>query len=63
MPDPRFNIGDRVRVRRNKKAVGTVEHVCDSWGPGPQCYKVRFGKRTCRYYEAHEIEPAKEERA
>lgn len=59
MPDPRFRPGDRVRVRRNRKAVGTVEHVTtyESWG-FPELYKVRFGHRTCRHYEAHEIEPA-----
>lgn len=59
MTDPKFQVGDRVRVRRNKKAVGTVEHVTE-WCPGGSIYKVRYGKRTCRCYYEDEIEPAKE---
>lgn len=59
MTDPKFQVGDRVRVRRNRKAVGTVEHVTE-WHPDRSIYKVRFGHRTCRYYSEPAIEPEKE---
>lgn len=59
----KFQVGDRVRVRRNKKAVGTVDHVIAPEGERFPLYKVRFGLRTCRFYECHEIEPAPKEDA